>query len=95
MGKTGVKDDYKRMIIDDVIRPYFPPKIYNHLNNYITIDFEEVDEKLICIIKIKKSDIKVFLGLEGRKIFMIRTETETRQINDEELVDYCMKRFSS
>jgi len=94
-GKTGTKDDYKRMIIDDIIRPYFPSKIYNHLNNYLTIDFEELGEKIICNIKIRKSDIRVFLALEGRKIFMIRTETETRQIQDEELVDYCMRRFAN
>ncbi len=95
LGKTGTKDDYKRMIIDDIIRPYFPPKIYNHLNSYIIIDFEEIGEKIVCNIKIRKSDIKIFLALEGRKIFMIRTETETRQIQDEELVDYCMRRFAN
>jgi len=93
-GKTGTKDDYKRMIIDDIIRPYFPSRIYNHLNNYITIEFEELGDKIICNIKIRKSDIKIFLSLGGRKIFMIRTETETRQIEDEELVDYCMRRFA-
>jgi uncharacterized repeat protein (TIGR03833 family) len=92
-GKTGAKDDYKRMIIDDIIRPYLPAKIYNSLNNYISIGFEEAKSKIVCNIKIKKSDLKVFLNLEGRKIFMIRTETETRQIQDEELVDYCMRRF--
>lgn len=93
-GKTSDLDSYKRMIIDDIIRPYFPSRIYNHLNNYIKIEFEEVNGKNVCIVHIRKSDIKVFLDLKGRKIFMIRTETETRQIEDEELVDYCMKRFS-
>jgi len=94
-GKAGTKDNYKRMIIDEIIRPYFPPKIYNHLNNYLAIDFEEIEGKTICNIKIRKSDIKVFLSLEGKKIFMIRTETETRQIQDEDLVDYCMRRFAN
>lgn len=94
IGKDDSKDGYKRMIIDDIIRPYFPSKIFNHLNSYLTIDFEEISGKVICNIKVKKSDIRAFLSLEGRKIFMIRTETESRQIQDEELVDYCMKRFS-
>jgi uncharacterized repeat protein (TIGR03833 family) len=94
-GKNSTPDGYKRMIIDDIIRPYFPPKIYNHLNNYLEIDFEDLNEKIVCNIKIKKSDTRVFLNMEGRKIFMIRTETESRQIQDEELVDYCMKRFTS
>ncbi|MGY4884803.1 MAG: RNA-binding domain-containing protein [Nanobdellota archaeon] len=93
IGKDASKDGYKRMIIDDIIRPYFPPKIYNRLNQYIKIEFEEVNEKIVCNIKVKKSDSRIFLNLEGRKLFMIRTETESRQIVDEELVDYCMSRF--
>jgi uncharacterized repeat protein (TIGR03833 family) len=92
-GKSSSNDGYKRMIIDDIIRPYFPPKIYNHLNQYLTIDFEDIEGKTLCILKAVKSDIRVFLNLEGRKLFMIRTETESRAIQDEELVDYCMKRF--
>jgi len=88
-------DGYKRMIIDDIIRPYFPFKIYNSLNEYISFSFEEVNGKIVCNIKIQPSRSKIFLNLEGRKIFMIRTETETRQIVDEELVDYCMRRFLS
>lgn len=94
-GKEAGKDGYKRMIIDDIIRPYFPPRVYNHLNKYIKIDFEEINEKTICNIKIAKSDIRAFLNLKGGKMFMIRTETETRHIQDEELVDYCMKRFAN
>jgi uncharacterized repeat protein (TIGR03833 family) len=93
-GKSADKDSYKRMIIDDVIRSYFPPRFYNHLNNYLIIDFEELRDKILCNIKVRKSDSKVFLNLRGRKVFMIRTETETRQIEDEELVDYCMRRFA-
>jgi predicted HTH transcriptional regulator/uncharacterized protein YwbE len=93
--KDFSKDGYKRMIIDDIIRPYFPFKIYNSLNEYIQFSFEEVNGKTLCNIKIHPSRSKIFLNLEGRKIFMIRTETETRQIVDEELVDYCMKRFLS
>jgi uncharacterized repeat protein (TIGR03833 family) len=93
--KSDTTDSYKRMIIDDIIRPYFPPKIYNHLNNYLSIEFEEFKYKTVCNIKVKKSDLRVFLDLEGRKMFMIRTETEARNIQDEELVDYCMKRWTS
>lgn len=87
------KDGYKRMIIDDLIRPYFPSKIFNHLNDYIVIGFIDYNGRTICNIKIRRSDIRVFLNLEGRKIFMIRTDTENRQLEDEQLVDYCMKRW--
>jgi hypothetical protein len=81
------------MIIDDIIRPYFPYKIYNSLNKNLSIMFEEYNGKIVCLIKINPASTKVFLNLEGQKIFMIRTETESRQIRDEELVDYCMGRF--
>jgi uncharacterized protein YwbE/predicted HTH transcriptional regulator len=95
LGKDASKDGYKRMIIDDIIRPYFPSKIYNQLGHYIKIEFEEHDSKILCNIRINKSPIRIFLNLEGKKVFMIRTETESRQIVDEELVDYCMSRFSN
>lgn len=94
IGKDASKDGYKRMIIDDIIRPYFPPRIYNRLHNHIKILFEEINDKMVCLINVSKSDSRIFLNLEGKKIFMIRTETESRQITDEELVDYCMSRFT-
>ena len=77
-----------------LLRPYFPSKIYNRLHNYLKIEFEELNGKLLCMIKTSRSDSRIFLNLEGKKIFMIRTETESRQIVDEELVDYCMSRFT-
>jgi predicted HTH transcriptional regulator len=92
-GKDFSLDGYKRMIIDDIIRGYFPSKVYNSPSKFLSIVFEEFNGKVVCLIKIEPATTKVFLNLEGRKIFMIRTETETRQILDEELVDYCMTRF--
>ena len=86
-------DGYKRMIIDDIIRQYFPAKVYNNLNEYLSINFVEVDGKVLCVIKINKSDSWVFLNIHGKEIFMIRTETENRILEGEKLVDYCMKRF--
>ncbi len=92
-GKIENLDSYKRMIIDDIIRPYFPPKIFNHLNEYIKFDFENINDKIILCITISKINDPIFLNLEGKKMFMIRTDTQSRQIENEELVDYCMKRF--
>ncbi|VVB78328.1 Uncharacterised protein [uncultured archaeon] len=92
-GKDSSKDGYKRMIIDDIIRPYFPSRIYNHLNNYVIIGFMDSGDKIICNIKIKPSDFRVFIELAGKKTFIIRTETENRVLEAEELVDYCMRRF--
>jgi uncharacterized repeat protein (TIGR03833 family) len=91
------RDGYKRMIIDDILRSFFPPKIYNHLNDYIWINFVEMDigetKKTICWIKVKKCDVKVFLKINDKEIFIIRTDTENRALEGERLVDYCMKRF--
>ncbi|PIN90976.1 hypothetical protein COU57_02570 [Candidatus Pacearchaeota archaeon CG10_big_fil_rev_8_21_14_0_10_32_14] len=94
-GKAEGLDAYKRMIIDDIIRPYFPPKIYNHLIDFIKFEFEEIDKKIILNISVSRSASPIFLNLEGKKMFMIRTDTQSRQIENEELVDYCMKRFRS
>jgi len=92
-GKDYSLDGYKRMIIDDIMRPFFPSKIYNYLNDYISIGFYQSDHRIICHILIKKSDVRVFLNLSGKKVFMIRTESENRQLKDEDLVEYCMKRW--
>ncbi len=95
--KDNNRDGYKRMIIDDVIRSFLPPKIYNHLNDYIWINFVDMevngDKKIVCWIKVRRCDVKVFLRVNDKEIFMIRTDTENRALEGERLVDYCMKRF--
>lgn len=91
--KDPNKDGYKRMIIDEIIKPYFPFKISDHLNQYIYIDFIEINEKIICWIRIRKSESRVFLKLNDKEVFMIRTETENRCLEGEKLVDYCIKHF--
>lgn len=104
--KDSNNDGYKRMLIDDVIRSFFSPRIYNHLNDYLWINFVEVNVgnntspskdggnlKKLCWIKIKKCDVNVFLKINDKEIFMIRTDTENRALEGEKLVDYCMKRF--
>ncbi|MBS3079754.1 putative DNA binding domain-containing protein [Candidatus Pacearchaeota archaeon] len=91
------KDGYRRMIMDDVLRSYFPSKIYNHINDYIKIEFIDVVvnevNRILCWIRIRRSDVKVFLQLVGKEVFMIRTDTQSRALEGEELVDYCIKRF--
>lgn len=91
------KDGYRRMIMDEILRSYFPSKIYNHINDYLRIEFVEVNiseqNKILCWIRIRRSDVKVFLQLAGKEVFMIRTDTQSRALEGEELVDYCIKRF--
>ncbi len=86
-------DGYRRMIIDQIIKMYFPVKIFHHFNNYIQINFEYVENKTICIIKIKKSDIQVFITHNRAEYFFIRIDASTRELHGEDIVNYCLKRF--
>lgn len=86
-------DGYKRAIIDEIIKAFFPAKIFHHLNNYISIDFVRVDRKTVCWIKIRPSDSKVFLVLNSKEIFMIRVDSENRTLDGEKLVDYCLRKW--
>lgn len=93
--KKPTKDEYRRVITDEILRTFLPSKIYNHLNDYISFDFVEIDGKTILWIKIKKSDSRVFLNLNGREIFFIRVDAETRALEGEKLVDYCIKTWGA
>lgn len=88
------KDGYRRMIVDSIIKPFFPSFIFNHISNYINIVFEEIDNKLVCGLHVSKSDNKVFLKLNKKDCFFIRVDASTRFLQGEEIVDYCMKRFT-
>jgi len=85
-------DGYRRMILD-VIQEYFPAFVFNHINNYIRISFEEITGATICGIRAMKSDKKVFLNINNEDMFFIRVDASTRQIKGEEVVDYCVTRF--
>lgn len=93
--REGGLDSYRRTLIDEIFRAFFPPKIYNHLNSYIDIDFVSIDSKTICWIKVKKSDSKVFLKINDKEIFIIRVDTQNRSIEGEKLVDYCITKWGA
>ena len=87
-------DGYRRMIIDQIIKLYFPVNIFHHFNNYFEISFEKFEEKTICWIQIKKSDEQVFINHNKIEYFFVRIDASTREIHGREIVDYCMKRFT-
>lgn len=91
--KDACVDGYRRMIID-VINDYFPKYVFNHLEDYITINFETIKGKIICSISTSKSDKKIFLKLHSLDHFFIRVDASTREIKGSELVEYCEKRFN-
>lgn len=91
--KDQCQDGYRRMVVD-LIKDYFPSNIFNHLENYFRIDFEEIDGRTVCGITALRSDKRVFLKLKGNDHFFIRTDASTRELTGEEVVDYCQTRFS-
>jgi uncharacterized repeat protein (TIGR03833 family) len=90
--KDSCQDGYRRMIVD-LIKDYFSTNIFNHLNKYFHIDFEEVNNLTVCGIKVSKSDKKAFIKLNNTDHFYIRTDASTRELTGEETVDYCQTRF--
>lgn len=86
-------DGYRRMIVDEIIRKYFHPEIYNHFSDYIKISFPEIDGKILCWLQLKKSKIPVFLTIRNEDYFFIRIDAETRKLEGKEMVEYCKNRF--
>lgn len=87
------QDGYRRMILDNVIRPYFRSKIFNHFNEYMVIKFHKINGKLVCWVEVKKSDTKVFLKLNNKDHFYVKIDTEIHELSGEDLVDYCNRHF--
>lgn len=91
--KQRGNDAYKRVIIDEIIRAFFPPKFYNHIQDYLTITFVVIEGKTVCWLYSKQCDFKIFLTLHNKEVFMIRVDSENRTLEGEKLVDYCIKRW--
>ncbi|MEK6871505.1 MAG: RNA-binding domain-containing protein [Nanoarchaeota archaeon] len=89
----GGTDQYKRVLIDEILRVFFPSKLYNHLQDYLSISFATIEGKTVCWIKIAPSDFKIFLKINNKDVFMIRVESENRTLDGEKLVDYCLRRW--
>ena len=92
--RDASQDGYRRMIVD-LIKDYFPSNIFNHLNSYFRIEFEKINDLLVCGIVVAKSDKKVFLKLNNIDHFFIRADASTREISGEQIVDYCQSRFAN
>lgn len=92
--KDKTLDGYRRMILDFILRKYFPDIVMNRIHDYLRISFEEVEGKNVCRLNISASDRRVFLKLNNEDIFMVRIDASTRQITGEPMVEYCATRFS-
>ena len=72
-------DGYRRMITDKIIKPFFPSNVFNHFNDYLEIVYDKMNGKLLCWIRVNKSDNKVFLNVQGEELFFIRVDATTRR----------------
>lgn len=91
--KDKCNDGYRRMIVDNIIRKFFHPNIYNHFSDYIKITFFEIDSKMLCWIQIAKSKIPAFLTIQKHDYFYIRMDAETRLLDGSEMLEYCEDHF--
>jgi len=87
------EDGYKRMIMDDIIRPHFSKEIFNHFNDYFKITFPKKENKTLCRINIKKSNSEVFITIGNNDHFFIRVDTQTRELRGKEIIDYIRRHF--
>ncbi|MGK0209501.1 MAG: hypothetical protein ACI83O_000778 [Patescibacteria group bacterium] len=87
------EDGYKRMIMDDIIRSYFPKKIFNHFNSYFRISYLKKDGKLLCRVSVRRCEDEVFLTIAGKDYFFVRIDTQTRELLGKEIIDYIRQHF--
>lgn len=91
--KDKTLDGYRRMILDFILRKYFPDIVMNRIHDYLRVSFEELESKNVCRLNISASDRRVFLKLNNEDVFMVRIDASTRQITGEPMVEYCATRF--
>ena len=92
--KDQCEDGYRRMILDLIIKPYLPSFVFNEFNKYLKIEFIDIEGKKVCVIHANKSDKQVFLSIKKEELFYIRVDASSRMIEGQDLVNYCMGRFS-
>lgn len=91
--KDPCEDGYRRMMLDYIIKPYFPSFVFNEFNKYLKIDFRSIDGKTLCAVYANKSDKQVFLSIKKEELFYIRVDASSRAIEGQDLVSYCVNRF--
>ena len=91
--KDQCEDGYRRMILDFIVKPYFPGFVFNEFNKYLRIEFLSIDGRAVCAVHANKSDKEVFLSIKKEEIFYIRVDASSRMIEGKDLVNYCMGRF--
>lgn len=91
--KDKTLDGYRRMLLDFIVKKYFPSFVFNRINDYIRISFSEINGVNICRLRALRSKDRVFLRLNSEDVFVVRIDASTRQIVGEDMVEYCVRRF--
>jgi len=91
--KDQSPDGYRRMITE-LVKTYFPSSIFNSFNAHFKIYFENIDGKTLCRVNAKKSNERVFLKLNKKDHFFVRVDASTRELQGEEILEFCDRRFS-
>ena len=74
-------------MITEIIKDYFPSGIFNMFNSHFKISFDEVEEKILCVVSVSKSKKRVFLKLQKKDYFFVRIDASTRELQGEEVVE--------
>lgn len=90
--KDQSPDGYRRMITE-LVKTYFPSSIFNLFNAHFKIYFEKIDGKTLCRVNAKQSDKRVFLKLNKKDHFFVRVDASTRELQGEEILEFCDRRF--
>lgn len=96
LSKDKCEDGYRRIITDSILRNYFHSEIYNDIDAYLKIEFVLLNEKNLCWIQVKKSDVPIYLKLKKNgkyDHFFIRSDAQSREISGKEMGDYLAKHF--
>ena len=65
-----------------------------HVSKYVNIRFETVDDKLVCLVDVKKSSVPIYANtFKGDGIFYVRTVNTTRILTPPEIPDYTNDHF--
>ncbi|MCR9106007.1 MAG: DUF2196 domain-containing protein [Gammaproteobacteria bacterium] len=91
--KDKCEDGYRRILLDGVLKAYFPEFVFNRFSDYFRIDFHKVLDKTLCIIEVSRADAPVFIQIRKDKLFFIRVDASVRQLQDESILTYCHSRY--
>jgi len=88
-----IPKDYFQLEFDQMVDHFLRFSIKSNING----EFYELAGKEIFVVKVDPSKRRpIFLNTQNEKKFFVRGEASTRQITDiEEILNYCMDRFSN